>query len=74
MMTHQQALSLYLQKVTGKNPPNNFGTTPVHSAAEHGKIEVCELISKYVTLKNPVDNNGKTPNLLLDEYSRRIFQ
>ena len=44
-----------------KNPQDGNGETPLHTAALHGHLEVCQLILEQVEDKNPKDNFGETP-------------
>ena len=37
------------------------GRTPLHFAAQHGQLPVCELIIANVENKNPMDREGHTP-------------
>ena len=43
------------------NPPNNFGTTPLHTAAANRKSLVCKLIVDKVDNKNPQNTLGLSP-------------
>ena len=44
-----------------KNPVDNFGVTPFHSAAQNGHLTVCKLIIEKAKDKNPKDMIGETP-------------
>lgn len=44
-----------------KNPANQFGWTPLHSAAKHGQIKICQFILENIRNKLPKDQFGKTP-------------
>ena len=44
-----------------KNPKDNHGWTPLHSAAQYGHLEICKLICRIVNEKNPKSNGGYTP-------------
>jgi len=44
-----------------KNPPDNYGMTPLHKAAQKGQTQVCRFIIDSVQDKNPPDNAGWTP-------------
>ena len=44
-----------------KNPANQFGWTPLHSAAQNGQIAVCKFIMENLEDKNPKDTLGITP-------------
>ena len=50
------------------NPADNHGWTPLHDAAFNGYLDVCSLIIDNVDNKHPVDNSGKTPKNLADEF------
>ena len=43
------------------DPKNDFGWTPLHSAAENGHLEVCKLIIEKIEDKSPKSNFDKTP-------------
>ena len=49
-----------MEKVDIKNPANNAGWTPLHSAADRNHLDVCRLIIENVNNKNPADNYGQT--------------
>ena len=55
--------NFYKQKVHYENKQKKglWGRTPLHSAAEAGKISECKLIIDNVEDKNPQDNFGRTP-------------
>ena len=36
-----------------KNPRNDIGFTPLHSAAQNGHFDVCQLILSFIQDKNP---------------------
>ena len=42
--------------------------TPLHLAAQYGHLEIFNLISENVMVKNPKTNDGVTPQELLAEY------
>ena len=55
---------LIIQKICNiedKNPPNQWGQTPLHYAAVYGHFEVCQLIIENVDENNPPDSMGYTP-------------
>ena len=54
-----------MNKVADVNPRDNFGWTPLHSAARCGYKELCEFIADKVEEKNPVDDRGRTPKDLM---------
>ena len=49
--------------VVEKNPRSlcPLGLTPLHKAAQKGHLDICELIVKYASDKNPIRNDGITP-------------
>ena len=61
----QDALDWYkriTERGEDKNPPNQVGWTPLHSAAQHGQISVCNFILENLEGdKNPKDETGQTP-------------
>ena len=52
-----------MKNLENKNPGGNNGWTPLHSAAFHGRLNICEFIMKTVENKNPggLDTMGWTP-------------
>ena len=44
-----------VQFATNKNPANQWGSTPLHWAANGGHIDICHLILDNVDIKNPVN-------------------
>ena len=42
---------LIIGKIQDKNPPNHFGSTPLHWAAKNGHFEVCKLIIGEVKVR-----------------------
>ena len=54
-------LRFVVEKVKNKNPADDRGWTPLHSAAYFGNSEKYRLIMQKVHDKNPVDHNGMTP-------------
>ena len=52
---------LIMENVEDKNPKDNNGWKPLHSAAWNGHMPVCQLIMENIEDKNPKDNNGWTP-------------
>ena len=44
-----------------KNPKDNDGVTPLHWAARHGHLAICQYIFERVQDKNPKGNIGGTP-------------
>ena len=59
---------MIMAKVADKNPATD-GSIPLHFAAGMGCFEMCKLILENVNDKNPVDNNGKTPKDIANEYN-----
>ena len=55
------ALADQVHKVYMYNPKGKYGITLLHSAAENGHSEVCQLILENVQDKNPKGEYGKTP-------------
>ena len=51
-----------------KNPANNDGDTPLHLAAQHGHLNVCELMIEKVVFKNPSNIQGETPLSFATQY------
>ena len=49
-----------------KKVPKIGGDTPLHYAAQMGYVEVCELIIKNITMKNPPNSNS---NVMIDNLS-----
>ena len=50
-----------MDRLVNKNPGDNSGYTPLHSAALTGCFNVCEFIMERLEDKNPPNNDGKTP-------------
>ena len=50
-----------MERIDDKNPVSNNGTTPLHSAAQNGHLNVCDYIIGKVENKNPGRNDGDTP-------------
>ena len=44
-----------------KNPNNKFGRTTLHLAAEHGHLEICQLICENISSLNSRSDCGRTP-------------
>ena len=44
-----------------KNPAAYSGWTPLHSAAEHGHLNICKLIIENIVNKNSKTRKGVTP-------------
>ena len=63
------------EKCKDKNPKDIFGTTPLHLAAEHGRVGVFQLILRNVEEKSPKDNHEKIPIDYADGHKNilRIF-
>ena len=55
-----------------KNPARNNGYTPLHAAAEFGRLEVFELLKRNAQDKNPAANDGVTPQELVDSFCERF--
>ena len=43
------------------NISDDYGMTPLHLASKLGRLEICQLLCRYVLDKNALDNDGKTP-------------
>ena len=54
-----------------KNPKNDNGWTPLHSAASSGHFEICHLILESVKDKNPMNDFGITPLDMADYNDHR---
>ena len=50
-----------MEKLADKNPKDNAGYTPLHTAAKNGRLETCKLICRNIEDKNPYDDFGRTP-------------
>jgi ankyrin repeat protein len=52
-----------MDSVVDKNPRTmcRKGYTPLHAAAQEGHLDICELIVKYASDKNPIKNDRITP-------------
>ena len=50
-----------MKEVIDRNPRDNHGQTPLHTAAKNGHLKVCKTIIKEADDKNPKDNRGMTP-------------
>ena len=50
-----------MDNVTDKNPADDQGWTPYHTAAKNGKIRIVQDILANVTNKNPADKKAHTP-------------
>jgi ankyrin repeat protein len=52
---------LILQYAKDKNPAAKNGTTPLHTAAGNGYLEIVKLLIEYAEDKNPANKvDGKT--------------
>ena len=55
------------------NISDDFGMTPLHLASKLGHLEICKLLSKYVSDKNTLDGDRKTPHdLAISEHKWNI--
>ena len=52
---------MILDKIEDKNPKANNGITPLHLAAQFGRINFFQAILDEVEDKNPKDREGQTP-------------
>ena len=52
---------IILAAIEDKNPKNNNGETPLHSASFNGNVEIVEEILKNVIDKSPFDRFRQTP-------------
>lgn len=50
---HKKAYKIINRKFLLKNPPDTQNVTPLHIAANQGRLGVCKLIIKSVKNKNP---------------------
>ena len=50
---HKKAYKIINRKFQLKNPPDTLNVTPLHIAANQGRLNVCKLIIKSVKNKNP---------------------
>ena len=50
-----------METALDKNPCNNTGRTPLHSAAQYGHLEICQLICENIVDLDPHTINGLTP-------------
>ena len=58
-----------ISKVEDTKPKNKNGRTPLHLAAMLGHLNICSLIIKNISEKNPADpDEGKTPLHLADDF------
>ena len=62
-----------MNKVTNINPRDNKGWTPLHAAAVFGQKEMCKFIVDKVVDPNPEDDEGLTPQELLWNNVRGIY-
>ena len=63
---HLETFKMILNKAgTDINPSDNGGWTPLHYAARNGHKEMCKFIVGKVDEKNPVTNDGLTPQELM---------
>ena len=65
-----------MEKLIDKNPKCNAGVTPLHRAAECGRVGIYQLIIKHVEDKNPETAAGLTPLDYADGHKNihRIFR
>ena len=60
-----------ISKVENMNPKDKNGRTPLHLAAMFGHLNICSLIIKNTSDKNPGDpDEGKTPLHLAADFER----
>ena len=52
---------MIIVRVKEKNPPNNYGKTPLHWSAAEGHLDICKLIIEDANNKNPSDQSRHTP-------------
>ena len=65
---------LLMKKFSNTNPSAIDGWTPLHAAASHGHLEVCEMILKNIQDIQGVmvECNGETPLALASDYRHLI--
>ena len=50
-----------MQAFENRNTGNKSGKTPLHEAAYHGHLKICEILVKNLVDNNPGDHGGWTP-------------
>ena len=55
---HLEVFKLIMNSIENKNPPNQFGETPLHKAANFRYPEICKFI-----LENVEDKDKNVPNI-----------
>ena len=58
---HLEVVKYIAKHLKNKNPADNEGSTPLHSAANFGHLKITKFLSGYLKNKNPADQNGQTP-------------
>ena len=64
---------LLIEKIKEKNLGDEYGRTPLHYAAESGHLRVFKLIAGHVNNKQPLSNDGKTPQDLAPKNMSHLF-
>ena len=50
---HFEICQLIFEAIGFQNPSNEYGETPLHSAASNGNLKICEMIIEKLVDKNP---------------------
>ena len=55
---HFEICKIIFESTGFQNPSNNYGVTPLHSAALHGNLQICQMIIEKVNVSNPISYDG----------------
>ena len=56
---HFEICKIFFESTGFQNPSDDYGMTPLHSAAMHGNLQICQMIIEKVNVSNPVTNDGR---------------
>ena len=56
-----------MERIDNKNPEDDGGWTPLHTAAKNGHLDVCKHLLDNIQNKMPKTLNGKTPAMVASE-------
>ena len=56
---HFEICKIIFESTGFQNPSDNYGMTPLHSAASHGNLQICQMIIEKVNVANPISNDGR---------------